>query len=345
MNREEWLNSIAKLAIDELFIPNELITNGQTGAAITEKLAISCGWPAHLALSRSKRRAAETWFPEVSTGGVTEIFISPFIGESMLAAETLVHELVHVAVGKDAGHGPAFKRAMIKVGLDGNATSTFATSQLTQMLSSFIEQVGPYPHSKIDATNPSKQTTRLLKAYCANSECPSQDKGGYTVRITKMWAVEGLPFCGICNERLVCDDNLEPQPEVTSPDVPDDCEDENPEGEPQQPDEGSEQDEDGEVEVEEKPTPKPRKAKTEPAPRKTTKERIEELRKKGADKVIEAVESVEEVELSDDDEADLDALEAAMLDADPDGGRGPHNVELDCDCPNCVTTRHENGME
>ncbi len=69
------------------------------------------------------------------------------------------------------------------------------------VLKHILKRAGKLPHAKLEGkqTDRKKQGTRLLKAEC--KRC------GYTVRVTKKWAAEGLPFCGVKNHgRMVCED-------------------------------------------------------------------------------------------------------------------------------------------
>jgi hypothetical protein len=102
----------------------------------------------------------------------------------------LLHEMLHAALGQEAGHGKSFKRLATDVGLVGPVRSTVAGEKLSRHLSDLVNSgLGEYPHAPLTlggaGTKP--QTTRLLKASC--NEC------GYTIRLTQKWVAVGLPTC------------------------------------------------------------------------------------------------------------------------------------------------------
>jgi hypothetical protein len=93
MNREAWLNELAKLAVP-VFSGYQL-----------KPYRLTCGWPSKGGMGRRSRRVGECHSLESSKGGVHEIFISPLIDESLEVGGTVLHELAHVAAGITAGHG------------------------------------------------------------------------------------------------------------------------------------------------------------------------------------------------------------------------------------------------
>ena len=124
-----------------------------------------------------------------------EIFISPKLAQPLRVADVLVHELVHVAVGIDAGHRGAFAACARKIGLAGKLTSTHAGPDLVALLTPILEQLGPYPHAPLNESGSpvKRQGTRMLKI-----ECPGC---GYTARTTAKWLEVGLPTCP-CGEDM-----------------------------------------------------------------------------------------------------------------------------------------------
>lgn len=209
MTREQWLSDAAQLINDRLFAPAGLTTNGNTGRPLLEGLRVSVGWPTHRALSRNGRVVGQCIAPGVSKSGYTEIFVSPFLDDGISdgtaasepgALETLVHEMGHAAAGQAAGHKRGFLKVCKAVGLDGPATATRAGTRLNAVLSEIIEELGPYPHAKLDITQIKKEPTRLLKASCVNTDCPTSIDGGYTVRVTRKWIDIAYPTCPVCGE-------------------------------------------------------------------------------------------------------------------------------------------------
>jgi hypothetical protein len=108
-------------------------------------------------------------------------------------AAILAHELVHAAVGIPAGHGKAFKRVALGLGLVGpmRATTPGKRSLPPSRRSSMPPAPSPCPsrHGR-ESTAPRKQKTRMLKCECATC--------GYTVRTARKWLEQaGAPLCPI----------------------------------------------------------------------------------------------------------------------------------------------------
>jgi hypothetical protein len=59
---------------------------------------------------------------------------------------TLVHELVHAAVGNEHGHRAPFKRVALALGLQGKMTATVAGDELLAKLAPIAADLGAYPH-------------------------------------------------------------------------------------------------------------------------------------------------------------------------------------------------------
>jgi hypothetical protein len=149
---------------------------------------VSIGFPSVGALARRRRRIGECWPPQASRDGLHHLFLSPLIAEPVEILATLVHELVHVAVGTPAGHGPLFRRLALALGLEGRMRETVAGPDLRLRLAGLAAALGAFPHAGLLADpGRRKQGTRLLKIACP--AC------GYTARTTAKWAALGLPVC------------------------------------------------------------------------------------------------------------------------------------------------------
>jgi hypothetical protein len=186
MNREQWLNEcIQQLRLDF----------GQLAYALPERIRASCSWPSKSGLANKKRRIGEAWSAKNSADQSCEVFISPVLKDPLEVAATLVHELVHCAVGVEEGHRGKFTKLAKAIGLEGKMTATHASETLKTRLSAVTTAVGPYPHAELTHSNaPKKQGCRLLKVVC---EC------GCVVRITRKWLDEvGPPTCG-CGSVMV----------------------------------------------------------------------------------------------------------------------------------------------
>lgn len=175
--RETWLNKMtARLAPDF----------ERVGAPLPGKVRVSCGWPS---TGKGGRAIGECWSPKASADERHEIFISPKISDGIEAGAILVHELVHAALGTDAGHGPKFAKVAKALGLEGKMTATVAGEELRERLNALVQEIGDYPHAALAALAAprKKQTTRMIKVTCP--EC------GYTIRTTKQWLEVGTPTC------------------------------------------------------------------------------------------------------------------------------------------------------
>jgi len=178
LNREAWLErAIALLRPD--------FEDNQTPLPVLIK--VSVGWPGG---KRSAKAIGQYWPPALSTNDIPQIFISPVIEDPVRALDILVHELVHAATPGD-GHGKAFKRCALAMGLEGKMTATVAGPGLTARLTLLRTALGEYPHGALreGARATPKQGTRLLKACC--------DSCGYTVRVTMKWLDLGAPLCPV----------------------------------------------------------------------------------------------------------------------------------------------------
>ena len=185
MIREDWLQQMIEL----LRLDFERIE-----ASLPEKIRVSCGFPSKSALASTKRRIGECWGVESSEDQSYQVFISPLLKESIEVLATLVHELVHCAVGIECKHRGRFPKVAKTIGLEGKMTQTIAGEALVVRLKQLIETLGDYPHARLMATNkPKTQTTRMLKVVC--KEC------GCVVRMTRKWLDDaGVPTCGCGGE-------------------------------------------------------------------------------------------------------------------------------------------------
>jgi len=114
--------------------------------------------------------------PTVCEDGKPQIFISPRLVESVEVLGTLLHELIHAAIGCECKHGKEFSRAARKVGLVGPLTATRVGDTLRPVLESFIASCGSYPHAAIRPPQRKKPGSRL-RLYECQCEPPCQSVG------------------------------------------------------------------------------------------------------------------------------------------------------------------------
>lgn len=180
--REAWLMT----AIEHLRPTFE----EKAGVTLPEKIRVSTGW------SKNARKGSIgwTWISGAAEDKINNVFISPEKSDSVEVLAILVHELVHVADDCENGHGAAFKKIAVAVGLEGKMTATVAGEELKDQLEALTIIMGDYPHAKMivgdgagKSSGPKKQGTRMIKVEC--------DCCGYVVRTTRKWLDMGNPQC------------------------------------------------------------------------------------------------------------------------------------------------------
>lgn len=176
--REEWLTEAAI----------QMATWFADLGCTLPKVRMSIGFPSKGARGKA---IGECWSFEASADATHEIFIRPDRHDTVEVAAILAHELAHAAVGIDKGHGPEFRRVAVAIGLKGKMTATTAGDGFLDRFAPIHRALGDIPHAELRlgrSSGPKKQTTRLVKACCA--EC------GYTVRLARKWIDEvGAPHC------------------------------------------------------------------------------------------------------------------------------------------------------
>jgi hypothetical protein len=175
MTREQWLEKATEHMRSGMFK-----RVGETVPAVRVSVGIPKGRGTAI---------GQCWNGAASADGLAQVFISPKLDDAARVLDVLAHELIH-AVKPEAGHGAAFKRIALAIGLTGKMTATVAGPTLKAELDRLAGELGAYPHARLDFDKggPKKQGTRLLKAEC--------DGCGYNVRVTRKWLDEvGAPIC------------------------------------------------------------------------------------------------------------------------------------------------------
>ena len=165
--REQWLNAFAKLAKPHF---------ERVGAPLPDKLRIGVGFTSTGARGK---RIGECWSQAASADGHFEIFLAPTTQTDSRIADILTHELIHAAVGLDAGHGPKFKKVALALGLGGKMTNTVAEQGWYEWALPILDALGAMPYAALSSGKSSakpKQRTNLLKVEC--SSC------GWLARVT-----------------------------------------------------------------------------------------------------------------------------------------------------------------
>jgi len=199
--RESWLRAVVDGFLRDHF----------KGAGLTiPKVLVSVGWPPNRRIARNGRsKIGGICCPmQWNEGKAYIIYLTPQESDSDDYLSVLVHELVHAAVGLEAGHGKDFKEAGIAVGLEGKPTQMSAGDDLAVAMRKWVKRtkLGKFPHHR-ELYKAPRQTTRMVKVSCKQRDCESRDftgRGtGYTMRLAGSWLEEfGAPACPCCGVDL-----------------------------------------------------------------------------------------------------------------------------------------------
>ncbi len=176
--REGWLQAATE-ALDELYFKG-------TDYPLPERLQASCGF-----CKGSSKAIGQCWSPEASKNQTTHIFICPTRDDPIDILATLLHELIHAAVGNEHKHKGPFKELAREFGLKGKLTATFCEegSELHETLSAVRERLGSYPHV---AMAPPKKKAASRDAWVRL--CSPQDPDYKVVISPKMLEAAGAPL-------------------------------------------------------------------------------------------------------------------------------------------------------
>lgn len=132
---------------------------------LPKRLQVACGFPR----SATTRAIGQCWDPKVSANGTTQMFICPSIADPIEVLGTLLHEMIHAAVGLKAGHRGAFRKMAIEVGLTGKMTATVVEekSDLERSLKRVAKGLGRYPHAPMQKRARSTKPKKWVRYYSA----------------------------------------------------------------------------------------------------------------------------------------------------------------------------------
>lgn len=209
MNRETWLNDLAKLMaprFEELGYP-------------IPKFRVAVGWTS---AGKSSKVGGECWHSSNSADKVFEILCAPIIDDNMHVAAILAHELCHAAAGFKHKHKGDFAKLMAALGMKRPFTASIAGPDFEAWVQPFLAELGKLPHARIvlqperqvvgggegadadgegddeggSSNQKKKQTTRMLKATC-QADGEDGQPCGYTVRLSKKWALKLGACCPV----------------------------------------------------------------------------------------------------------------------------------------------------
>lgn len=155
MYREAWLQAAAA------FLFELMASQGLPRVEVR----VSCGWPVRGGMGRRRTVIGQCFAGQVCADGRPQIFISPRLADSVEVLGTLLHELIHAAVGCEHGHGAIFSQAARAVGLAGPPTATTVGDTLRPYLQAYLAQVGEYPHAAIQVKPPAQKPGSRLRLY------------------------------------------------------------------------------------------------------------------------------------------------------------------------------------
>lgn len=182
MNREGWLTELA----DRMRPVFKDFTLG--------KFRVTCGWPAQMALSPTRKRVGECHGPASSTDGHAELFISPVLAKPIEVAGVLCHEMAHVVAGVKAAHGKGFVRVIRHIGLtQGKPTSADLGPILKARVEKLLSTMGSYPHAAM--TPVAKVSIKMKSVTVLECEC-----GCRITMSLKMIELYGPPTCACGSE-------------------------------------------------------------------------------------------------------------------------------------------------
>lgn len=210
--REAWLEAAV-----EVFRPKF----DEVGYPLPKRVHVSVGF-ANGARAESGKILGQCWKARASEDGIPHVFVSPESGDTVEVAETLLHELIHVAddvarPDERLNHKGIFAEIATRLGFMGPMTATPAGIELAAELMTIVATLGDFPHGKLNvpsrkpvtagapvggggvilSSGPKPQTNRYHVAVCDGAECD-----GYRVRMVAKHIERGLPLCGICGERM-----------------------------------------------------------------------------------------------------------------------------------------------
>lgn len=184
MTREKWLEK----AIQKL----RPIFKKKCKQSIPRNVKVTVSFPLR---SSPTKTMGQCIHRDLSEGKLWEILISPIESEGHEVIATLAHELIHVCLKNEGGHGSAFQAIGRQLGFGAPWKNTPSNVKLMEAFKRMAKSIGRYPHKKISPTGGvRKQGTRMIKMEC--SDCGFICRAAYSSIIAS-----GVPTCG-CGMRL-----------------------------------------------------------------------------------------------------------------------------------------------
>lgn len=167
--REQYLVSAAKRMDKELFAK-------KTEVRLPEQFFVSVMEPAGKVIGRAYPPSQDSH----------HMFVSATLEDPVQVLATLLHEMIHLAVGTEHGHKKPFATPARAVGLEGKLTATVPGEELSEYLKKLDEELAGYPHRPLIRKTKSVKRTGRVKLV-------STEEPGYSLYITPALLEMGYP--------------------------------------------------------------------------------------------------------------------------------------------------------
>ena len=180
ITREQWLNEIAELVIEDNLSSHTSLP--------APKYRLT------MAIMRGKA-IGECYKSDPSKDNTNEIQISMACDDSLEVAGVLVHELIHAYDNCASGHKNHFASMARKAGLEGKLTATRAGPKLATQLQEYIDLLGPIPHASMEFKP--KQKGR-------NGNTMNCKSCGFKANLSRKWAeeIKSWAQCPVCESSI-----------------------------------------------------------------------------------------------------------------------------------------------
>ncbi len=146
---------------------------------------VSIGWPGS---GQRSTVVGECWGTRSCADGVNQIFLVPSLADPVAVLDVLAHELVHAVDDCRHGHGKAFRRIALDVGLEGPRMRTAsAGAALKARLEVIAADLGVFPHAALARRAPRPRPANRPQARCPQCR--------YRLSIPKRFLHLGPPLC------------------------------------------------------------------------------------------------------------------------------------------------------
>ena len=197
--REEWLEAlISKLSLKFAVL----------GHPIPAHVRVTCGFTSGGTRRKAgKSQTGEVWDASRSGDAAYEIMVSPIIDDTRLVAVNVCDSLCHAASGDVRLHNAAFEVLARGLKLEGALPDLKGGNDFAVFIQPILDDLGAYPHSRLNTDTRPTQTTRMIKCVCPTGKCDGRigtaGTKAYSVRISQKWLSISAPLCPVHNVRLV----------------------------------------------------------------------------------------------------------------------------------------------